>query len=205
MIQSERHIYPSYDQFVSRHNKEWLLQQRSRVIWLTGLSGSGKTTIAKGVERVLYEMGHLTMILDGDNVRAGINNNLGFSPEDRTENIRRIAETAKLFVQSGIVTICSFVSPTHAIRQVAADIIGPKDFIEVYINTPLELCEKRDVKGLYAKARKGEIPDFTGISAPFEAPLQPALEIQTKGKKVEDSIKELLDYLVPIIQHDGTR
>lgn len=205
MVQSERHIYPSYDQFVSRHNKEWLLQQRSRVIWLTGLSGSGKTTIAKGVERVLYEMGHLTMILDGDNVRDGINNNLGFSPADRTENIRRIAETAKLFMQSGVVTICSFVSPTHAIRQVAADIIGPKDFIEVYINTPLELCETRDVKGLYAKARKGEIADFTGISAPFEAPLQPALEIQTKGKKVEDSIKELLDYIVPIIQHDGSR
>ncbi len=205
MIQSERHIYPSYDQFVSRHNKEWLLQQRSKVIWLTGLSGSGKTTIAKGVERVLYEMGHLTMILDGDNVRAGINNNLGFSAEDRTENIRRIAETAKLFVQSGVVTICSFVSPTHAIRQVAADIIGPKDFIEVYINTPIELCEKRDVKGLYAKARKGEIPDFTGISAPFEAPVQPALEIHTAGKKVEDSIKELLDHIVPIIQHDGSK
>ncbi|MBS1593245.1 MAG: adenylyl-sulfate kinase [Bacteroidetes bacterium] len=205
MVQSERHIYPSFDQFVSRHNKEWLLQQRSCVIWLTGLSGSGKTTIAKGVERVLYEMGHLTMILDGDNVRAGINNNLGFSPEDRAENIRRIAETARLFVQNGVVTICSFVSPTHAIRQVAADIIGTRDFIEVYVNTPLELCEQRDVKGLYAKARKGEIPDFTGISAPFEAPLKPALEIQTRGQKVEDSIKQLLDYIVPLIQHDGTK
>lgn len=205
MTQSERNIHPTYDQFVSRHNKEWLLQQRGKVIWLTGLSGSGKTTIAKGVERVLFEMGHLTMILDGDNVRDGINNNLGFSPADRMENIRRIAETAKLFLNNGIVTLCSFVSPTEEIRQAAASIIGPKDFIEVYIDTPIEECEKRDVKGLYAKARKGEIKDFTGISAPFEAPAHPALIVKTKGQTVEDSVRKLLEYIVPLIQHDGIK
>ncbi|MCW3125190.1 MAG: putative adenylylsulfate kinase [Bacteroidetes bacterium] len=205
MTQSERNIHPSFDQFVSRHNKEWLLQQRSKVVWLTGLSGSGKTTIAKGVERVLFEMGHITMILDGDNVRAGINNNLGFSPDDRKENIRRIAETARLFLDSGIVTICSFVSPMEEMRQAAASIIGKNDFIEVYINTPLAECERRDVKGLYAKARKGEIKDFTGINAPFEVPAHPALEIMTKGQTVEDSVRQLLEYVVPLIQHDGVR
>ena len=164
-----------------------------------------KTTIAKGVERVLHEMGHLTMILDGDNVRAGINSDLGFSEEDRQENIRRIAETAKLFLDTGIVTICCFVSPTEAIRQSAESIIGTDDFIEVYINTPIEDCEKRDVKGLYAKARKGEIKDFTGVNAPFEAPSHPALEIKTHKISVEDSVRKLLEYIVPLIQHDGVK
>jgi adenylylsulfate kinase len=197
-----RHIYPVVDQMVPRQSKEWLLQQRSRVVWFTGLSGSGKTTIAKEAEKILYEMGHMTMLLDGDNVRAGINNNLGFSPEDRHENIRRIAEAAKLFLDCGIITLCCFVSPTEELRQLAANIIGPEDFIEVYINTPIEECERRDVKGLYAKARKGEIPDFTGISAPFEPPVNPALEIKTAGRREEDCVKELLKFLVPSLQHE---
>ena len=198
-----RHIYPVFDQLVSRDSKEWLLQQRAKVIWFTGLSGSGKTTIAKNAEKVLYEMGHMTMLLDGDNVRAGINNNLGFSPEDRRENIRRIAEAAKLFLDCGIVTLCCFVSPTEDLRQLAADIIGPVDFVEVYVNTPLEECEKRDVKGLYAKARKGEIPDFTGISAPFEAPAKPSLQLKTQGRTEDECVKELLKFLVPLLQHEG--
>jgi adenylylsulfate kinase len=205
MTQIEKHIHPSYEHFVTRADKEWLLQQRAKVIWLTGLSGSGKTTIAKGAERVLHEMGHLTMILDGDNIRTGINSNLGFSHKDRTENIRRISETAKLFVESGVVTICSLVSPTDELRKMASTIIGKNDFVEVYINTSLEECEKRDVKGLYAKARKGEIKDFTGISAPFEAPQHPALEINTASRKVEESISQLLEYIVPLIQHDGVK
>ena len=199
-----RHIYPVFDQLVSRESKEWLLQQHSRVVWFTGLSGSGKTTIAKEAEKVLYEMGHTTMLLDGDNVRSGINNNLGFSHEDRRENIRRIAEASKLFLDCGIITLCCFVSPTEELRQLAKSIIGPKDFIEVYVNAPIEECERRDVKGLYAKARKGEIADFTGISAPFEAPSHPALELKTQGRKEEDSVKELLDFLLPIIRHQGT-
>lgn len=198
-----RHIYPVFDQLVQRESKEWLLQQRSKVIWFTGLSGSGKTTLARDMEKVLYEMGHMTMLLDGDNVRAGINSNLGFSPEDRYENIRRIAEVAKLFLDSGVVTICCFVSPTEELRRLAAGIIGENDFIEVYVNTPLEECERRDVKGLYAKARKGEIPEFTGISAPFEAPVNPAIEIKTEGRTAEACVKELLKYLVPMLQHEG--
>ena len=198
-----RHIYPVFDQLVSRQSKEWLLQQRAKVIWFTGLSGSGKTTIARDAEKVLYEMGHMTMLLDGDNVRAGINNNLGFSAEDRHENIRRIAEAAKLFLDCGIITLCCFVSPTEELRQLAAKIIGPADFIEVYVNTSLEECEKRDVKGLYAKARKGEIPDFTGISAPFEVPGAPALVLNTEGRSEEDTVKDLLKFLVPLLQHEG--
>ena len=205
MTQSEKNIHPSFEHFVSRQNKEWLLQQRARVIWLTGLSGSGKTSIAKGVERVLHEMGHHTAILDGDNIRSGINSNLGFSHEDRKENIRRITETARLFIENGVVVICALVSPTEELRQVASSIIGSKDFIQVYVNTPIEDCEKRDVKGLYAKARKGEIKEFTGISAPFEAPILPALEIKTHGRSVEDSVGELLEYIVPLIQHDGVK
>jgi adenylylsulfate kinase len=202
MMKVVKHIYPVFDQLVSRESKEWLLQQRSRVVWFTGLSGSGKTTIARDAEKVLYEMGHMTMLLDGDNVRAGINNNLGFSADDRRENIRRIAEAAKLFMDCGIITLCCFVSPTEELRQLAASIVGPGDFIEIYVNTPIEECEKRDVKGLYAKARKGEIADFTGISAPFEPPLHPALEINTAHCKEEECVQELLKFLVPLLQHE---
>ena len=202
-MKGERHIYPSYDQMVTRESKEWLLQQHAKVVWFTGLSGSGKTTIARDLEKALYEMGHTTMLLDGDNVRAGINNNLGFSPEDRYENIRRIAETAKLFLDSGVITLCCFVSPTEELRHLAKSIIGAKDFIEVYINTPIEECERRDVKGLYAKARKGEIVDFTGISAPFEAPLHPAFEIRTEGRSEKECVTELLNFLLPRVRHEG--
>jgi adenylylsulfate kinase len=198
-----QHIYPSFDQMVSRESKEWLLQQRARVVWFTGLSGSGKTTIARDLEKALYEMGHTTMLLDGDNVRAGINNNLGFSPEDRHENIRRIAETARLFLDCGIITLCCFVSPTDELRRLAEGIIGPKDFVEVYINTPIEECERRDVKGLYAKARKGEIADFTGISAPFEPPINPAYEIRTEGRREKDCVADLLKFLTPMFKHEG--
>ena len=173
MKKAPQNIHPIFDQLLQRADKEAQLKQRSLVVWATGLSGSGKSTIAKGLEALLHQNGFVCMVLDGDNVRSGINNNLGFSPDDRTENIRRIAEVAKLFLNCGIVTICSFVSPTIAIRQQAKDIIGEKDFVEVFINTPLEVCEARDVKGLYKKARKGEIKGFTGIDAPFEAPPPP--------------------------------
>jgi len=199
----QKHIYPVFDQLVSRESKEWLLQQRAKVVWFTGLSGSGKTTLARDVEKVLHEMGHMTMLLDGDNVRAGINSNLGFSPEDRRENIRRIAEAAKLFLDCGVITFCCFVSPTEELRQLAASIIGPRDFIEVYVNTPIEECERRDVKGLYAKARAGEIPDFTGISAPFEPPVKPSFEIRTGGRSEKECVDELLKFLVPQFQNEG--
>ena len=189
-------IYPIYDRMMTRQDKESLLGQRGIMIWFTGLSGSGKSTVAMGVERELHAQGILCRILDGDNVRAGINNNLGFSAEDRIENIRRIAEIGKLFVQTGVVTLACFVSPTTDIRQMAREIVGEEDFLEVYISTPIEECERRDVKGLYARARKGEVKNFTGISAPFEAPVSPDIAIDTSKIPLEESVRTLTELII---------
>lgn len=182
---------------MSRDDKEQLLKQRGMMLWFTGLSGSGKSTVAIALERELHSRGLLCRILDGDNIRSGINNNLGFSAEDRVENIRRIAEVGRLFVDTGIITIAAFISPNNQLREMAAEIIGKDDFVEVFISTPLEECEKRDVKGLYAKARRGEIKNFTGISAPFEAPEHPDITLDTSKLPVEESVKILLDYVLP--------
>ena len=179
----EKHIYPIFDRMLQRNDREKLLGQKGIMLWFTGLSGSGKSTLAIALERELYN--------SGDNIRTGINNNLGFTEADRVENIRRIAEVAKLFVDCGVVTIAAFISPTEQIRQMAADIIGKDDFFEIYVNTPLEVCEERDVKGLYKKARQGEIKNFTGISAPFEAPLNPAITIDTSACSLEESVNLL--------------
>ncbi len=168
---------------------------------MTGLSGSGKSTIGTAVEKELYRKGYLTQLLDGDNVRTGINNNLGFSDADRTENIRRIAEVSKLFLNCGVITINTFVSPTNAIRQLAKDIIGSDNFVEIYVNCPMEICETRDVKGLYKKARAGEIKDFTGITAPFEAPANADLEIKTDKEPVETSVKKVLKFVLGKINY----
>ena len=189
-------IYPIYDRMMTRQDKESLLGQRGIMIWFTGLSGSGKSTVAMGVERELHAQGILCRILDGDNVRAGINNNLGFSAEDRIENIRRIAEIGKLFVQTGVVTLACFVSPTNDIRQMAREIVGEEDFLEVYISTPIEECERRDVKGLYARARKGDVKNFTGISAPFEAPVSPDIAIDTSKIPLEESVRTLTELII---------
>ena len=189
-------VYPIFDKMLSREDKEQLLHQRGIMIWMTGLSGSGKSTVAIGVERELHKRGILCRILDGDNIRAGINSNLGFSEEDRRENIRRIAEIGKLFVDTGIVTIACFVSPTLELRQMARKIIGEKDFREVYIATPLEECERRDVKGLYARARRGEVKDFTGISAPFEPPTAPDLSLDTSRMTLEEEVKAVVGLIV---------
>ena len=170
------------------------------MIWFTGLSGSGKSTIAIALERELHKRGLLCRILDGDNIRSGINNNLGFTEADRIENIRRIAEVSKLFVDTGIITIAAFISPSNDIREMAANIIGKDDFLEVYVSTPIEECERRDVKGLCAKARRGEIKNFTGISAPFEAPAQPALVLDTSALSLEESVNKLLELILPRIQ-----
>ena len=167
------------------------------MVWFTGLSGSGKSTVAIALERELQKRRLLCRILDGDNIRSGINNNLGFSAEDRIENIRRIAEVGKLFVDTGIITIAAFISPNNDMREMAANIIGKDDFVEVYVSTPIEECERRDVKGLYAKARKGEIKNFTGISAPFEAPLHPALSLDTSKLSLEESVNRLLELILP--------
>ncbi|MCR5819754.1 MAG: adenylyl-sulfate kinase [Bacteroidaceae bacterium] len=191
----DNNIYPIYDKMLSRSDKEQLLGQRGVMIWFTGLSGSGKSTIALGVERELHSRGILCRILDGDNIRSGINRNLGFSAGDRHENIRRIAEIGKLFVDTGIVTLAAFVSPTEEYRALARDIIGEEDFKEVYVSTPLEECERRDVKGLYARARRGEINDFTGISAPFEVPSSPALSLDTSVLPLEESVRRVVQLI----------
>ena len=188
-------IYPIFDKMLSREDKESLLGQKGIMIWMTGLSGSGKSTVAIGVERELHKRGILCRILDGDNIRAGINSNLGFSPEDRRENIRRIAEIGKLFVDTGIVTIACFVSPTTELREIARDIIGKEDFREVYIATPLDECERRDVKGLYARARRGEVKDFTGISAPFEAPANPDLSLDTSQMTLKEEVEAVVELI----------
>jgi adenylylsulfate kinase len=196
MSKESRNIFPIYGEVLPRSAKESLLEQHSICIWMTGLSGSGKTSIAKILERKLHNEGVLSILLDGDNIRDGINQDLGFSEADRTENIRRIAEINKLFLTTGVVTINCFVSPTASIRLQAAEIIGKSDFLEVFIDTPLDLCEKRDVKGLYAKARAGEIKNFTGISAPFEAPASPAITLRTAEKSAEQSADELFKFIL---------
>ena len=197
MEKKATNIYPIFDRMMSRDDKEQLLRQRGMMLWFTGLSGSGKSTVAIALERELHSRGLLCRILDGDNIRSGINNNLGFSAEDRVEIIRRIAEVGRLFVDTGIITIAAFISPNNQLREMAAEIIGKDDFVEVFVSTPLEECEKRDVKGLYAKARRGEIKNFTGISAPFEAPEHPDITLDTSKLPVEESVKILLDYVLP--------
>lgn len=194
-MSNQENIYPIFDRMLSRQDKETLLHQRGVMLWFTGLSGSGKSTVAIALERELHKRGLLCRILDGDNIRMGINANLGFSEEDRRENIRRVAEVAKLFVDTGIITIAAFVSPTEELRQLAENIIGKDDFKEIFISTPIEECERRDVKGLYARARRGEVKNFTGISAPFEAPKHPALSIDTSKMPLEESVNILLKFL----------
>lgn len=184
-----------HDFHVSREDRQKLKSHRSLVVWFTGLSGSGKSTLANMVEKKLFDSGIHTFSLDGDNIRKGLNNNLGFSKEDRRENLRRISEVAKLFVDSGTVIIASFISPLKSDREIIKDIIGRKNFVEVFVNTPLEICEARDVKGLYKKARAGEIKNFTGIDAPYEAPENPDLEIKTNEEEAESSAKRIIVFL----------
>lgn len=201
MTKSNKNIHPVFNKILNRPDKEKLLNQRARVIWLTGLSGSGKTTIAQEIEMELNQKGYLTQILDGDNIRSGINNNLGFTNEDRYENIRRISEVSKLFIDCGIICINSFISPTKEIRKMAQDIIGKENFIEVYINAPIEVCEKRDPKGLYKKVREGKIKNFTGIDAPFEAPEKPDIELKTHKFSINECSTLALETILPIIEY----
>ncbi|MFZ9941843.1 MAG: adenylyl-sulfate kinase [Luteolibacter sp.] len=185
------HIHPEFHRFLKREDKERLLKQRGSVIWLYGLSGSGKSTIANAVERQLHDQGRFTIILDGDNLRTGLNSNLGFSDEDRAENIRRIAETAKILAQQGVITFVSAITPRAELRQIARDILGT-DLFEVFIKASYETCEQRDVKGLYAKAAKGEIPNFTGKQSGFEISDNADLIIDTETTTLEDSASKLL-------------
>jgi adenylylsulfate kinase len=188
-------IFPHFDQMISREFRETKLGQRSKVIWLTGLSGSGKSTIGLALEKRLFQENFVAQLLDGDNIRSGINKNLGFSEEDRKENIRRIAEIAKLYLSSGIITINSFISPTAETRNIAKEIVGDADFLEIYINAPMATCESRDVKGLYKKARAGEIQGFTGVNQAYEEPENPALELRTDVLSVEEAVDILFTFL----------
>lgn len=190
---TRNNIFPERDEFINRHKKEGLLGQNGKVIWFTGLSGSGKSTLAQSVELELAKHELLTEVLDGDKIRNGLNKDLGFSNKDRIENIRRIAEVSKLFCNAGLITISAFISPTNAIRQMAREIIGDNDFIEVFLSTPISVCEQRDTKGLYKKARQGLIKDFTGISSPFESPINPDIELNTDNLSVEYCTREIVN------------
>ena len=193
-------IHPIFESILKKGDKESLLNQRGIVIWLVGLSGSGKSTIARALENKLHQEKVPTQILDGDNLRLGLNHDLGFTDEERVENIRRTAEVARLFANCGVVTLCSFITPTEEIRKMARKIIG-EDYFEVYVSCPIEECEARDVKGLYNKARKGEIPGFTGIDSPFEEPLDPQLILNTKKENIKESVENLYRKVVDKIKN----
>ena len=189
-----KNIIPHHYKITVKERRQ-INNHNSFLIWFTGLSGSGKSTIANLVEEKLHQQGVKTYSLDGDNIRDGINKDLTFSPEDRTENIRRIAEVSKLFIDAGIVVLGAFVSPYKKDRKNIEKIVDSTNFVEVFINTSVEECERRDVKGLYQKARKGEIKDFTGISAPYEAPFNPAIEIKTEELTIEESVSKIVEFV----------
>lgn len=193
------HLYPQFERMLSRQERETRLGQRSHVFWLYGLSGSGKSTLAVALEKSLFAQGRIVQVLDGDNIRTGLNSNLGFSDEDRTENIRRIAHVAKLYAQSGLIVITSFITPREDLRQLAREIIGPEDFSGVYVKASFEACAARDPKGLYAKVKAGQVKQFTGKDSGFEEPAAPELLIDTELESVEQSLERLLAYAGPKI------
>lgn len=193
-----KNIHPIHHK-ITTSDKEALLKQKGLVVWMVGLSGSGKSTLAKALEEELYKRKHYSILLDGDNLRSGVNNNLGFSDKERLENVRRAAEIAKLYAYNGTIVICSLISPTENIRNMTRNIIGEKYF-ELFIHAPLEVCEERDVKGLYKKARNGEIPEFTGITSPFEEPENPDLVVSTVDNTIEEATSNILDVVLPKIR-----
>ncbi len=194
-----KNIHPT-NIYLNRNDKELYLKQKSKVIWITGLSGSGKSTLSEGLEKRLAGRGYLTQVLDGDNIRTGINNNLGFSEEDRYENIRRIAEVNKLFLNCGIITLNAFVSPTNDIRKMARDIVGNDDFIEIFVDASFNTCANRDPKGLYKKALAGEIKNFTGLDAPFDKPDNAEVTINTEELSIEEGIEKAYQYIIEQIR-----
>jgi adenylylsulfate kinase len=193
------HIYPITTK-VSKEQREQLLNQRATLIWFTGLSGSGKSTLAVQLEAQLHGMGFKTYLLDGDNIRSGLNKDLSFTDEGRIENIRRIGEVAKLLLDAGVVVLSAFISPFQADRDQVREIVGAKNYIEVFVDAPLEICEQRDVKGLYKKARAGEVKNFTGIDSPYEAPAKADLVLPTGELSVEECIATLMGFVLPKIQ-----
>ncbi|MGB2403097.1 MAG: adenylyl-sulfate kinase [Akkermansiaceae bacterium] len=194
MSDNSNNIHPEFSRQLAREDKENLLGQKGLVVWMYGMSGSGKSTIANAAEKILHEEGRMTTILDGDNLRTGLNQHLGFSDDDRLENIRRVSHVAKLFAQQGIITLVSVITPRQELRDLARDVIGD-DYFEVFVKASYELCEKRDVKGLYAKAASGEIKNFTGKDSSFEEPKDPDLIIDTEGQDVSESVTTLLEFI----------
>jgi len=196
------HIYPIKTK-VSKASREALMKQRALLVWFTGLSGSGKSTLAVQLEAQLHELGFKTYLLDGDNVRAGLNKDLSFTDAGRIENIRRIGEVAKLMLDAGVVVLSAFISPFQSDRDQVRNIIGGDNYVEVFVDAPIELCEQRDVKGLYKKARAGEVKNFTGIDSPYEKPLHPDLVIETGNLSVDESIGRLLRFIEPRLAYRG--
>ena len=188
-------IHPIFDHVLDRSSKEKLLNQKGCVLWLYGLSGAGNSTLATALEKQLHSEGIMTQLLDGDNIRTGLNKGLGFSDEDRLENIRRIAEVAKLMMDAGVVVLTAFISPFRTERDMARAMFDEGEFVEVYVNTPLEIAESRDPKGLYKKARRGELPHFTGIDSPYESPMNPEIELSTENETVDEIVKRLVKQL----------
>ncbi len=193
------YIFP-FDTKIAYQQRKTMMGQEPQLIWLTGLSGSGKTTLALRLEHYLFHQGYKAFLLDGDNVRMGLNKDLHFTEDDRKENLRRIGEVAKLMLDAGLIVISAFISPYSSEREAVKDIVGEDRFTEVYINCPLQVCEERDVKGLYQKARQGIVPNFTGISAPYEAPLKPDIEVRTSEETIDASLHKIIDYIKPLIQ-----
>ncbi|MEO0794881.1 MAG: adenylyl-sulfate kinase [Verrucomicrobiota bacterium] len=200
MSDTPDNIYHVFDRMLPRADRESALKQRSHVFWLFGLSGSGKSTLALALERELFNRGHFAQVLDGDNIRSGLNRDLGFSDEDRLENIRRIAEVAKLFAQAGVVTITSFICPKEELRAMAKEIVGDDDFSDVYVKASYESCQERDPKGLYKKVQAGQVKQFTGKDSGFEEPASPALIIDTETETIAESVERLLAYVLPRIE-----
>lgn len=195
-----KHIYP-FESKVSNEQRKHLLKQEPRLVWFTGLSGSGKSTLALRLEHYLFHQGYKVYLLDGDNIRNGLNKDLNFTEQGRKENIRRVGEVAKLMLDAGLVVLCAFISPYEEERAYVEELIGKSRFIEVFVNCSLDVCEERDTKGLYAKARQGTIPNFTGISAPYESPLKPDIEIKTDAESIEDSLYKLIRFIEPLLEH----
>lgn len=191
-------IFP-FDSKISYEQRKKAMMQDPHLIWLTGLSGSGKTTLALRLEHYFFGKGFKVFILDGDNVRMGLCKGLGFSEDDRKENLRRVGEVARLMLDAGLIVICAFISPCEADRMAIKEMVGEQRFIEVYVNCSLQICEERDVKGLYAKARQGIIPHFTGISAPYDPPVSPAIELMTAEETVEESVRKIIEFVGPLI------
>jgi len=199
----DENLHPISDRLLTQEDREASLGQKGKVVWLCGLSGSGKSTLAIALEKALYNAGKHVYVLDGDNIRTGLNAGLGFSEDDRRENIRRIAEVSKLFAEAGLITLNSFITPTEELRTLAREVIGKENLIEVYVKASFETCKQRDVKGLYAKVEKGLVPNFTGKDSGFEEPETSDLVIDTEEQSVEESLATLLEYVAPLVERDG--